>query len=241
MTNTQAAAGAAAATPPELQPRTAKGHRSKQALLTASRSVFRDHGYANARVSDMAAAAGMSNGAFYRYFKDKRDVLMVLLKELSQDMYDLSRADWQPSDPVQSVYETTVRYLILYRDNADLIRAEIEAAQSDEGVLSVWRDARDMFYQRIARSLRLGMEQGVVKSNVQPELAATLLGGMTEHYAYMVYVLQEHRTLEMEQIAEQISQIWSVGVFTPPAAEKPRGRAVRPLSDAQAGRKTGRP
>lgn len=199
----------------EIEPKTRKGRRSKRALLDAARVVFRERGFTYARVSDMAAQAGMSNGAFYRYFKDKHDVLMALLNELIQEMYDFSRVPWQPGDPRHSVIESTFRYLELYRDNADLMRVEIEAAQTEPTVQVVWQEARAMFFQRIARSLRRGQDMGIVRPEVDPDLAASLLGGMTEHYAYLHYVLGEEPHRDLRELTEQISLIWASGVYLP--------------------------
>lgn len=197
----------------DIEPKTRKGRRSKRALLDAARVVFRERGFAYARVSDMAAEAAMSNGAFYRYFTDKHDVLMALLNELSQEMFDFSRVPWQPGDPKHSVIETTQRYLKLYRDNADLMRVEIEAAQTEPTVHEVWRKSRSMFFKRIARSLRNGQQQGIVRPEIDPDLAASLLGGMTEHYAYLQYVMGDEPQRSPKKLAEQIALIWSSGVY----------------------------
>lgn len=197
----------------DVEPKTRKGRESKRALMKAARAVFRDHGFAYARVSDMAAQAGMSNGAFYRYFVDKHDVLMALLDELSQEMYEMSREPWQPGDPQHSVRETTQRYFELYRDNADLMRVEIEAAQTEPVVRDLWQGSRNMFYRRIARSLRRGQEQGIVRRELDADLAASLLGGMTEHYAYLQYVLNEQPNRSTKMLAEQVALIWASGVY----------------------------
>ncbi|MPZ60583.1 MAG: TetR family transcriptional regulator [Propionibacteriales bacterium] len=197
----------------DVEPKTRKGRRSKRALLDAARVVFRERGFAHARVSDMAAEAGMSNGAFYRYFKDKHDILMALLSELSEEMYEFSRVPWQPGDPKHSVRESTLRYMELYRDNADLMRVEIEVAQTELTVHEVWRESRAMFFKRIARSLRRGQKEGIVRKDIDPDLAASLLGGMTEHYAYLQYVLKDEPQGSPKRLAEQISRIWANGVY----------------------------
>lgn len=197
----------------DVRPKTRKGRRSKQVLMDAAREVFRENGFAYARVSDMAARAGMSNGAFYRYFTDKHDILMALLNELASELYEMSREPWQPGDPEHSVRETTRRYLELYRTHADLMRVEIEAAQTEQTVLEVWQDTRARFYDRIARSLARAQKEGVVRADIDTKLAAALLGGMTEHFAYLHYVLEEQPKRSPAKLAEQVSRIWSHGVY----------------------------
>jgi AcrR family transcriptional regulator len=60
------------------QPRSAATH---EALVRAARAVFEAKGFDAAQTPDIAAAAGVSTGAFYRYFKDKKQVFLEVLAE----------------------------------------------------------------------------------------------------------------------------------------------------------------
>ena len=53
---------------------TAGKRRTLDALMRTGRGVFLDHGYHGTRVDDLVAAAGVSHGAFYRYFKNKDEL-----------------------------------------------------------------------------------------------------------------------------------------------------------------------
>jgi AcrR family transcriptional regulator len=48
------------------------------ALLASARDVFVSRGYHNTRVDDLVAGAGVSHGAFYRYFKNKGELARIL-------------------------------------------------------------------------------------------------------------------------------------------------------------------
>ena len=48
------------------------------ALLASGRDVFVERGYHNTRVDDLVAAAGVSHGAFYRYFRNKEELARML-------------------------------------------------------------------------------------------------------------------------------------------------------------------
>jgi AcrR family transcriptional regulator len=45
------------------------GNRALEALLEVGRDVYLERGYHNTRVDDLVVAAGVSHGAFYRYFR----------------------------------------------------------------------------------------------------------------------------------------------------------------------------
>src|SRR5579871_6415942 len=64
--------------PPAFKQRRAA--RTYDALLEAAGQVFAERGFEGAQTPDIAAAAGVSTGALYRYFKDKRHLFIELLR-----------------------------------------------------------------------------------------------------------------------------------------------------------------
>jgi AcrR family transcriptional regulator len=56
----------------------APGSRALQAVLASARDVFVRCGYHNTRVDDLVEAAGVSHGAFYRYFRNKEELARLL-------------------------------------------------------------------------------------------------------------------------------------------------------------------
>src|SRR3954462_2763353 len=53
---------------------------TKERLLRAAADVFGARGYDGTRVSDIALAAGLSNGAMYAYFGSKAELLVPALR-----------------------------------------------------------------------------------------------------------------------------------------------------------------
>src|SRR5436309_16033278 len=65
-------ATAAAEAPP-----TSKRHR----ILRAAVDVFAQSGYFNAKVSEIAKAAGVADGTIYLYFDGKEDILITIFRD----------------------------------------------------------------------------------------------------------------------------------------------------------------
>jgi AcrR family transcriptional regulator len=64
---------------------------TRRQLTAAARRIFARDGFENARVEDIAAAAGKTRGAFYANFKDKEDVFFAIFEEyLSRDRADIN-------------------------------------------------------------------------------------------------------------------------------------------------------
>jgi len=67
-----------------LEPREFKQRRSQatyEALLEAAARVFARRGFDAAQTPEIAAEAGVSTGAFYRYFTDKRAIFVEVVAE----------------------------------------------------------------------------------------------------------------------------------------------------------------
>ena len=65
------------------QPSTPKSEATRARILAAALDVFRDRGFTNATMREVAAAAGMSLGAAYYYF-DSKDALIMAFYEQAQ-------------------------------------------------------------------------------------------------------------------------------------------------------------
>jgi hypothetical protein len=74
-------------------------------------------------------------------------------------------------------------------------------------------DAREEFYRRIGRMLKRAQDQGLARRDMNSELAAVLLGGMTEYYAYMWFVEERSSELDIPTVALQITSLWERGAF----------------------------
>src|SRR5216117_2333709 len=72
-----AKAPSTAASPPE----TARAGTKRERILRAAIDVFAQNGYFNAKVSDIAKAAGVADGTIYLYFDGKEDLLVNIFRD----------------------------------------------------------------------------------------------------------------------------------------------------------------
>ena len=50
---------------------------TKEAILTTALQLFAGNGYEAVSVSEIAGALGMTKGALYKHYKNKRDILTI--------------------------------------------------------------------------------------------------------------------------------------------------------------------
>ena len=64
-----------------------RSRRSYEALVEAGTELFAKHGYDAVGTPEIATAAGVSVGTFYRYFDDKHEVYLEIMRRTMRIMY----------------------------------------------------------------------------------------------------------------------------------------------------------
>jgi AcrR family transcriptional regulator len=113
---------------------------TRERLLRAAADVFAERGYDGTRVADIAAAAGVSNGALYAHFGSKAGLLVDALRTHGRRLL----AEAFVTDPDRSITELLLvigRWLPRRRDaRGYLIVEALVAARRDEDVAGPMRD-----------------------------------------------------------------------------------------------------
>ncbi len=113
---------------------------TRERLLLAAADVFAERGYDGTRVADIAAAAGVSNGAMYAHFPSKAELLAGALRTHGLRLL----AEVFAADPDRSITDLLLvigRWLPRRRDvSGYLIVEALVAARRDEDVARPMRD-----------------------------------------------------------------------------------------------------
>lgn len=192
---------------PREAPRTARGLRTRAALVAAARTVFERDGYINARLTDITEEAAMATGSFYTYFTGKADVFAAVLEAFQDEMLhphvrEVAAAD----DPVASVRASNRAYLESYARNAKLMHLLEEVAIFDDDVKDLRRRRVALFGQRNAKAIRELQRRGIADPGIDPALATAALSHMVSRMAYATFVLGE--PWEMDDLVETLTRLW---------------------------------
>lgn len=192
-------------------PVTPKGRRTRNNILNASRRVIARHGYVAMRVGDVATEAGLSLGAFYRYFENKDDMFSHLIANIHEELFRASRATSHDlkTDPYGALREANYGYLEHYYENRDIMRALFEAVTVDRHYRAIWWQMRQRHVLRFIHALET--THGITEINgIGARILAEAMASMTEQSAYCWFA-QENlntETVSLETAAETISMIW---------------------------------
>ncbi|WP_439684134.1 TetR/AcrR family transcriptional regulator [Cupriavidus oxalaticus] len=85
---------------------------TRQALLDAARTLFVERGYGDTSTPDVCAAAGITRGALYHHFADKRDLFrQVLADEAAAVAADIEAGAPAGLDPAEALMAGAQAYL----------------------------------------------------------------------------------------------------------------------------------
>jgi AcrR family transcriptional regulator len=154
----------------------------RRAILDAAITVFARQGFHSARVSDVAAEAGVAYGLVYHYFDSKEQMLNELFSErwklLLEASQEMQRRDASPRDKLRGVASFIIES---YRHEPELMKViivEVTRAANSFGRthLPEIRAAYDV----VAGIVSDAQETGEFRDDVDPDFAAMLFYGAIE-------------------------------------------------------------
>ena len=198
-------------------PQQARSREKRDEILKAAVSLFVERGYAGTTSDDIAAAAGVSVGTFYNYFRNKRQVLVMLVIERLEDIFgnlQLARLDFSLGHHHRAVVR-------------DAIAAALGGSQ--QGLRRVWMELMSLEpelvpYQQIIRryvlteleaSLRAARDKHKTWPDLDVEATSLALFSLLENIGMRHDADQQ---ISAERVIETLTNIVYRSVF-PPEAE----------------------
>jgi len=190
------------------RPASARGRRTRDALVAGARTVFERDGYADARITDITAEAGVGTGSFYTHFAGKDEVFAAVMAELQDEMLHPHLGDHTaPEGPVDSIRRAHVAYLSAYRDNARFMALVDQVAALDPGLLAARLARGDAFAERNAGLIRRLQDQGLADPTLDPLPTAHALNAMASRMANLVFV--HAYPLTFDELTDTITHLWA--------------------------------
>ncbi len=156
----------------------------RASLLAAAQVVFGEKGYHAATVDDITRAASVAKGTFYLYFQEKREIYYEVVRGFFQLIKDIGGAVADHADGgdfMARAERAALEVVRVFLANRELARLVYRESMGRDPELE--RMVRE-FYRELAeveaRVIRLGMELGVFRRDVDPMLVAYAQIGMAE-------------------------------------------------------------
>ncbi len=159
-----------------------KGQRTEDALLSAARTVFAEQGYFNAKVADIAKAAGRSPGSFYNYYENKAQLLDALLEEFSIEVTESAMRS-ASDDPYESIRGAVAAYWTTFRDHLPQVIGLIQLSMTDAAYAERWRGVRATGVRGVIYRLEQARAEGRLAGVDIPTMASAIVS-MLESFSW---------------------------------------------------------
>lgn len=155
-------------------------------IMEAARSVFREKGYEDAPLSDIAERANVVEGSIYRYFENKRDLLVKVI----EDWYETMLADYTKQLDGISGTRNRLRFMVwrhlntIHEDPAlcDLMFRYLRVG-NDYSNTAV-HDLNRQYTRQTLDIITEGIEKGELRNDVPLRLVRDMIYGCVEHHTW---------------------------------------------------------
>ncbi|MDB4968245.1 MAG: Fatty acid degradation regulator YsiA, TetR family [Myxococcales bacterium] len=198
---------ASPASPPE-------GKRER--ILEAAIKVFAAEGFYNAKVSQIAQAAGVADGTIYLYFKSKDDLLINLFEDRMERVNaNLREAIETETSAIAQLRRIVRLHLELVEQNRDMAEViSVELRQSSKFIREYANPKFAEFLRTIAGAVVEGQRTGELRTGIDPYIFARALFGALDEIALAWLVKQpgSKATIELPRAAEQLGDLFIDGL-----------------------------
>ncbi|KAB2747720.1 TetR/AcrR family transcriptional regulator [Brucella anthropi] len=162
-------------------------------LIAAARKAFAEKGYAAASMDELTAEVGLTRGALYHNFGDKRGLLAAVVSQMDGEMAERAQEIAARADNLwEGLLVEGVAYIEAALD-PDVQRIVLLDGPAFLGDPSQW-PSQNSCLQASRQKIALLIEQGVLKP-VDPEAAARLLNGAALNAALWIAASEDPKAV----------------------------------------------
>jgi len=176
----------------------AEMEETRALLLATARKVFTERGYADTSMDDLTAQAGLTRGALYHHFGDKKGLLAAVVQQIDAEMdVRLQAISDNADDPWQGFRGRCQAYLEMALE-PDIQRIVLRDARAVLGGASpqAQRQCVESMQQLIDELMRRGL---VAKA--EPQALAALIYGSLEEATLWIATSDDGKTRLAQSIA----------------------------------------
>ena len=178
---------------------------TRAALVGAARELFAERGYAGVATEEIVQRAGLTRGALYHHFKDKRALFRAVVDQLEQETAErIANAALQQEDPWQVQLTALHAFLDGCLDPA-VQKILLVDAPSVLGPAE-WREIEATYGLALVRmGLETVMEAGLIERQPVEPLAHLMLGALAE--AGLMIARADDQQKARQEVGESVERL----------------------------------
>lgn len=196
-------------------PKQVRSQHKKHALFESGQRLFSEKGYDHTTSKDIASHAGVSIGTFYRYFEDKRQLLLEIIDERIEHMMPpvLNWTDHiDPEEDLANRLQAHYSKLI----SSGFHKLLPELISKDHELENIIQAAKNRLQVHMLMQLEELRAKGMTWSDIDLETVSWCIINLLEHLTEKV---EEGGTIHYQEIAKLICRM----VYPPDVLKTLRG------------------
>ena len=166
--------------PPPRVRRAERGEATRAALLDAARELFSERGYSAVGTNEIVERAGVTRGALYHHFPDKKDLLRAVYEEVEQQLVGSTARELSAiEDPVERLRAGVATFLDMCVDPS--LR---QIGLVDAPAVLGWQEWREIGSRYalglVTVALQDAMDAGAIRTADIGSLSHLILGALGE-------------------------------------------------------------
>ncbi len=203
---------------------------SRTDIIDAAAALFREQGYHNTSMADIAGRVGVLKGSLYYHIHSKEEILFEILDRFTDLLIEKTeaRAAAPAADERERLQGIVADFLEIIRDYTNEIAIFFNERRHLAG--DHWQkinDKRARFGALLLNAIRSGQRAGTLRNDLDPTIVMLAMFGMVN---WAIYWLKPNGRLSVPEIAAILSAILFDGLGAPPAPvplRRAAGRARR--------------
>jgi len=187
---------------------------AKERIIKAAFKIFTKKGYHESTMDDIAKEIGVSKGALYQYFKNKRELLNEIVLSYHAMFRDVLRASFGKQDSATITEEGSQALLEKYRLHHEMFFEVIAIAGHDEVI-------KQSLKKEYEKDIKL-IEEYLLQKKQNGKLALKIEANTLAQLYIAVYVGMAMKVI-MGDDSVEIHRVWSKAIASmmSSSAEKP--------------------
>jgi TetR/AcrR family fatty acid metabolism transcriptional regulator len=184
----------------------------KVKIMEALKVLLEQKEFTSITISELAATAGVTEGLIYKYFKDKRDVLHVVLSDYVDFFLTRLEKELRDTEGALNKLRKLIRiHITMYAHNRVFSRILIlEVRNHPDYFQSDAYNTVKRYTSLLMRIIEEGRAEGSIRRDIPPAAIRQLIVGGIEHTCLPSILFQ--RTLNPEEASDQLSEIIFRGI-----------------------------
>ena len=186
-----------------------------QRILAAAIEVIAEHGFFQARVSEIANRAGVADGTIYLYFRNKEQVLLAAISNAFSAFLELANAELRSvQDPREQLRRLALLHLTSLGSDRKLATVfQTELRQSVRLLTQFSQHELKQYFDLIRAVVREGQQAGVFRPELSDKIVANCFFGALDEMVTS-WLLSDHE-YSLARAADALIEVILRGVESP--------------------------